>query len=291
MGCKGRRLRQRLRHQESRDGDDTQGSYYVQLPDGRLQTVKYVVDGDEGYVAEVSYEGEAQYPESHEIREYSSPRRVYSAPESEEEEPREARVYTAPRPRYTAPESKEESPEVSVYTPPEPVTPHRNRKKKNLAKHPLTHHQEPVTPHRSRRKKNLARPQCILPLEPVTPHRNLKKKNLAKSSEPATPHQNQGRKNPANNPFYTPYRPRYAAPNPRKTPRPKSQCTLPQDAVTAPRNPKNRRNPQGLATTATTLRSLARTSGSPRRKGVQGVARNGLLQSPLLPASSVPVAA
>ncbi|XP_063601163.1 uncharacterized protein LOC134777263 [Penaeus indicus] len=27
-------------HQEARDGDDTQGSYYVQLPDGRLQTVK-----------------------------------------------------------------------------------------------------------------------------------------------------------------------------------------------------------------------------------------------------------
>merc|ERR1711887_257587 len=26
-------------HQEARDGDDTQGSYYVQLPDGRLQKV------------------------------------------------------------------------------------------------------------------------------------------------------------------------------------------------------------------------------------------------------------
>ncbi|XP_027216990.2 pro-resilin-like [Penaeus vannamei] len=45
-------------HQESRDGDHTQGSYYVQLPDGRLQTVKYFVDGDSGYVAEVNYEGE-----------------------------------------------------------------------------------------------------------------------------------------------------------------------------------------------------------------------------------------
>ena len=50
-------------HQEARDGYDTQGSYYVQLPDGRLQQVTYTVNGDSGFVAEVSYEGEAQYPE------------------------------------------------------------------------------------------------------------------------------------------------------------------------------------------------------------------------------------
>ena len=49
-------------HQETRDGYDTQGSYSVQLPDGRLQHVRYYVNGDSGYVAEVSYEGEAQYP-------------------------------------------------------------------------------------------------------------------------------------------------------------------------------------------------------------------------------------
>ncbi|XP_064077124.1 pro-resilin-like [Macrobrachium nipponense] len=51
-------------HQEARDGDDTQGSYYVHLPDGRLQKVSYHVDGDDGYVAEVSYEGEARFPDS-----------------------------------------------------------------------------------------------------------------------------------------------------------------------------------------------------------------------------------
>ncbi|CAL4091036.1 unnamed protein product, partial [Meganyctiphanes norvegica] len=49
-------------HQEARDGAYTSGSYYVQLPDGRLQKVSYTVDGDSGYVAEVTYEGEAQYP-------------------------------------------------------------------------------------------------------------------------------------------------------------------------------------------------------------------------------------
>ncbi|XP_069937585.1 cuticle protein 7-like [Cherax quadricarinatus] len=49
-------------HQESRDGDHTQGSYYVQLPDGRLQQVAYTVRGDSGYLAEVTYQGEARYP-------------------------------------------------------------------------------------------------------------------------------------------------------------------------------------------------------------------------------------
>ncbi|XP_063608172.1 pro-resilin-like [Penaeus indicus] len=49
-------------HEEARDGDNTQGSYYVLLPDGRLQRVTYNVNGDSGYVADVTYEGEARYP-------------------------------------------------------------------------------------------------------------------------------------------------------------------------------------------------------------------------------------
>ena len=50
--------------QESNDGNsNVQGSYTVALPDGRIQTVKYTSNGYDGYVADVSYEGTAVYPE------------------------------------------------------------------------------------------------------------------------------------------------------------------------------------------------------------------------------------
>lgn len=47
-------------HAEQRDGYQTQGSYYVHLPDGRIQTVKYTAD-EYGYHPIVSYEGEAKF--------------------------------------------------------------------------------------------------------------------------------------------------------------------------------------------------------------------------------------
>ncbi|XP_043189642.1 protein argonaute-2-like [Amphibalanus amphitrite] len=49
-------------HREARSGDLTEGSYYVLLPDTRTQTVNYRVDGQSGFVADVRYEGQAQYP-------------------------------------------------------------------------------------------------------------------------------------------------------------------------------------------------------------------------------------
>ncbi|XP_042884386.1 pro-resilin-like [Penaeus japonicus] len=49
-------------HQENRNGYDTQGTFYVQFPDGRQQTVAYNVNGDSGFLADVAYQGEAQYP-------------------------------------------------------------------------------------------------------------------------------------------------------------------------------------------------------------------------------------
>ena len=48
-------------HSENRDGYETSGQYYVQLPDGRLQKVSYTVD-KWGYHPTITYEGEAQYP-------------------------------------------------------------------------------------------------------------------------------------------------------------------------------------------------------------------------------------
>ncbi|CAL4059535.1 unnamed protein product [Meganyctiphanes norvegica] len=50
-------------HQEKSDGKTVVGTYNVDLPDGRRQTVDYQADHHSGYLANVQYEGEAQYPE------------------------------------------------------------------------------------------------------------------------------------------------------------------------------------------------------------------------------------
>lgn len=47
---------------ENSDGNAVKGSYTVQLPDGRKQTVNYRADHDAGFHADVSYQGKAQYP-------------------------------------------------------------------------------------------------------------------------------------------------------------------------------------------------------------------------------------
>merc|ERR1712179_492969 len=49
-------------HKESRDHYLATGVYYVNLPDGRTQTVTYTAD-ENGYVPVVTYSGEASYPD------------------------------------------------------------------------------------------------------------------------------------------------------------------------------------------------------------------------------------
>ena len=50
--------------QEASKAGVVTGSYSVHLPDGRIQTVTYTADHTNGYVADVSYEGTAVYPEA-----------------------------------------------------------------------------------------------------------------------------------------------------------------------------------------------------------------------------------
>ncbi|XP_040566874.1 adult-specific cuticular protein ACP-20-like [Lepeophtheirus salmonis] len=66
--------------QENSDAKVISGSYTVALPDGRIQTVSYTVDGYSGYVADVSYEGTPTYPKYEPKPAYSPAPAYKSAP-------------------------------------------------------------------------------------------------------------------------------------------------------------------------------------------------------------------
>merc|ERR1711982_70617 len=60
--------------EETSDGaSNVQGSYRVALPDGRIQTVTYTSNGYDGYVADVTYEGTASYPEAAPVVAHAAP--------------------------------------------------------------------------------------------------------------------------------------------------------------------------------------------------------------------------
>ena len=50
--------KQNFGQMEHRNEDEVKGEWYVQLPDGRVQRVRYYVDKYSGFVAEVTYEGQ-----------------------------------------------------------------------------------------------------------------------------------------------------------------------------------------------------------------------------------------
>ena len=87
---------------ENRDGYATSGSYSVNLPDGRIQTVTYTVaDAYSGYVADVSYSGEANYaaaPAYKAAPAYAPARPVYAAAPVYKAAP----AYAPARPAYHA---------------------------------------------------------------------------------------------------------------------------------------------------------------------------------------------
>ncbi|XP_042894250.1 cuticle protein 7-like [Penaeus japonicus] len=79
-------------HQQTSDGHVTSGSYYVVLPDGRTEMVSFEADHDNGFVANVAYEGEARYP---------APAPSYHPPPPSYHPP--APSYHAPAPSYPPP--------------------------------------------------------------------------------------------------------------------------------------------------------------------------------------------
>lgn len=77
------------KRREQSDGNQVNGEYRVQLPDGRTQIVTYYADWKTGFHADVRYEGTANYPEQYNTYKgnsgnyntgYNSPSNQYGAP-------------------------------------------------------------------------------------------------------------------------------------------------------------------------------------------------------------------
>ena len=49
---------------------NVKGSFVIALPDGRIQTTTYTATEQGGFVAEVTYQGEAVYPK--EVKQYAA---------------------------------------------------------------------------------------------------------------------------------------------------------------------------------------------------------------------------
>ena len=103
-------------HEEESDGNVVTGEYFVQLPDGRLQIVTYTADHENGYQAQVRYEGEAEFPHPSEYQSYEPPKPSYKP------RPKPRPTYK-PRPKPSRyPQHEQPSygePEIPVYEQPQ----------------------------------------------------------------------------------------------------------------------------------------------------------------------------
>ncbi|CAL4176098.1 unnamed protein product, partial [Meganyctiphanes norvegica] len=75
---------------ENSDGNVVQGGYNVVLPDGRIQTVTYEADHDNGFRSNVEYIGEAQFP-----KEFAPP--VTFKPQASYQKPQKQQSYQPPQ--------------------------------------------------------------------------------------------------------------------------------------------------------------------------------------------------
>lgn len=66
-------------HTQRQQNGAVQGNYKVQLPDGRMQIVKYTADDVNGYRADVSYESQVPYPLQRQNQNYLYSREVKGA--------------------------------------------------------------------------------------------------------------------------------------------------------------------------------------------------------------------
>uniref|UniRef100_A0A8D9AHX6 Pro-resilin n=1 Tax=Cacopsylla melanoneura TaxID=428564 RepID=A0A8D9AHX6_9HEMI len=88
-------------HNAVSNGDQVTGEYRVQLPDGRLQIVKYVADWKTGFHADVSYQGEAQYPAAQPGPKYGAPTNNVGYASAPAYSPAASAPAYSPAPAYT----------------------------------------------------------------------------------------------------------------------------------------------------------------------------------------------